>query len=86
MSIRQDLEDRWVTNLNEDRKIFYLITTLFDPRTKSLTFCDDKHFPKLWKHEEGNGFLARTLSKTLKAFTVGFSGRRSSSGCISPST
>jgi hypothetical protein len=21
MSIRQDLEDRWVTNLNEDRKI-----------------------------------------------------------------
>jgi len=56
VSIRQDLEeDRWITNLNEDRKRFYLVATLLDPHTKFLTFCDDKHFP--WKHE-GNGFLA----------------------------
>jgi hypothetical protein len=47
----------WVTNLNEDRKRFFLIASLLDPRTKSLSFCDDKHFPTSWKHE-GHGFLA----------------------------
>ncbi len=30
---------------------------LLDPRTKSLSFCDDKHFPTSWKRE-GHGFLA----------------------------
>ncbi len=31
--------------------------SLLDPRTKSLSFCDDKHFPTSWKRE-GHGFLA----------------------------
>ena len=53
----EDLEDRWVTNLNENRKRFFLIVSLLDPRTISLSFCDDKHFPTSWKHE-GHGFLA----------------------------
>ncbi len=57
LSITEDLEDRWVTNLNEDRKRFFLITSLLDPHTKSLRFCDDKHFPTSWK-PEGHGFLA----------------------------
>ncbi len=58
LSIRQDLEDRWVTNLKEDRKGFFLIVSLLDPHTKSLSFCDDKHFPTSWKrHGEGHGFL-----------------------------
>ncbi len=42
--------------MNEDRKSFFLIASLLDPRTKSLSFCDDKHFPT-WKLE-GHGFLA----------------------------
>ncbi len=57
LSIRQDLEDRWVTNLSEDRKRFFLIASLLDPHTKSLSFCDDIHFPTSWKRE-GHGFLA----------------------------
>jgi hypothetical protein len=56
-SIRQDLQDRWVTNLHEDRKSFFLIASLLDPHTKSLSFCDDKHFPTSWKRES-HGFLA----------------------------
>ena len=43
--------------MNEDRKSFFLIASLLDPRTKSLSFCDDKHFPTSWKRE-GHGFLA----------------------------
>jgi hypothetical protein len=31
--------------------------SLLDPRTKFLSFGDDKHFPPSWK-QEGNGFLA----------------------------
>ena len=50
-------ETWWVKNLNEDRKSFFLIASLLDPRTKSLSFCDDKHFPTSWKRE-GHGFLA----------------------------
>ena len=34
--VREDLELRWVT------KIFYLIATLLDPRTKMLSFCDNQ--------------------------------------------
>jgi len=30
---------------------------LHHPRTKSLSFCDDKHFPTSWKRE-GHGFLS----------------------------
>jgi hypothetical protein len=41
----EDLELRWVTNLSEERKRFYLIATLLDPRTKMLSFCDNKYFP-----------------------------------------
>jgi len=48
---------RWVTNLSEERKRFYLITTQLDPRTKLLSFFDDKYFPPSWKDED-NGFLA----------------------------
>ena len=36
------MEDRWVTNLSEDRKRFYLVSSLLDPRTKMLSFCDNK--------------------------------------------
>jgi hypothetical protein len=44
-------------NLNEERKSFFLIASLLDPRTKSLSFCDDKHFPTSWQRE-GHGFLS----------------------------
>ena len=30
-NIREDMEDRWVTNLSEDRKRFYLVSSLLDP-------------------------------------------------------
>jgi hypothetical protein len=43
--------------LHEDRKSFFLIVSLLDPHTKSLSFCDDKRFPTSWKCE-GHGFLA----------------------------
>jgi hypothetical protein len=33
---REDLELRWVTNLSEERKRFYLIATLLDPHTKMI--------------------------------------------------
>jgi hypothetical protein len=39
------MEDRWVTNLSEDRKRFYLVSSLLDPRTKMLSFCGNKYFP-----------------------------------------
>jgi len=45
------------SNLNEDRKRFYLIASLLDPLTKYLSFCDDKHFPTSCQLE-GHGFLA----------------------------
>ncbi len=57
LSISQDLQDRWVTNLNEDWKSFFFIASLLDPHTKSLSFCDDKHFPTSLQHK-GHGFLA----------------------------
>jgi len=49
-NIREDMEDRWVTNLSEDRKRFYLVSSLLDPRTKMLSFCDNKYFPS-WKDD-----------------------------------
>jgi len=42
--VREDLELRWVTNLSEERKRFYLIGTLLDPRTKMLSFCFNQYF------------------------------------------
>jgi type II restriction/modification system DNA methylase subunit YeeA len=45
------MEHRWVTNLSEDRKRFYLVSSLLDPRTKMLSFCDNKYFPYFWKDD-----------------------------------
>ena len=44
-NIREDMEDRWVTKLSEDRKRFYVVSSLLDPHTKMLSFCDNKYFP-----------------------------------------
>jgi hypothetical protein len=63
-NIREDMEDRWVTNLSEDRKRFYLVSSLLDPRTKMLSFCDNKYFPSSWK-DDALGYL----SMDLKSFT-----------------
>jgi hypothetical protein len=56
---------RWVTNLNEDRKRFYLVSSLLDPHTKMLSFCDNKYFPSSWK-DDALGYL----SMDLKSFYV----------------
>jgi hypothetical protein len=64
-NIREDMEDRWVTNLSEDRKRFYLVSSLLDPRTKMLSFCDNKYFPSSWK-DDALGYL----SMELKSFYV----------------
>ena len=29
----EDMEDRWVTNLNDDRMRFYLVSSLLDPQS-----------------------------------------------------
>jgi hypothetical protein len=63
-NIREDMEDRWVTNLN-DRKRFYLVTSLLDPRTRMLSFCDNKYFPSSWKDD-----VVGYLSMELKSFYV----------------
>ena len=64
-NIREDMEDRWVTNLSEDRKRFYLVSSLLDPRTKMLSICDNKYFPSSWK-DDTLGYL----SMDLKSFYV----------------
>ena len=63
-NIREDMEDRWVTNLSEDRKRFYLVSSLLDPRTKMLSFCDNKYFPS-WEDDD-----LGCLSMELKSFYV----------------
>jgi hypothetical protein len=63
-NIREDMEDRWVTNLIEDRKRFYLVLSLLDPLTKMLSFCDNKYFPSSWKDD-----VLGYLSMDLKVFT-----------------
>ena len=40
-NIREDLEDRWVTNLSEDRKRFYLVASQLDPHTKMLSLVEE---------------------------------------------
>jgi hypothetical protein len=35
-NIREDMEDRRVTNLSEDKKRFYLVSSLLDPLTKMI--------------------------------------------------
>ena len=56
-NIREDMEDRWVTTLSEDRKRFYLVSSLLDPRTRMLSFCDNKYFPSCWK-DDTLGYLS----------------------------
>ena len=64
-NIREDMEDRWVTTLSEDRKRFYLVSSLLDPRTKMLSSCDNKYFSSSWK-DDALGYL----SMELKSFYV----------------
>ena len=64
-NIREDMEDRWVTNLSEDRKRFYLVSSMLDPRTKMLSFCDNKYFPSSLE-DDALGYL----STDLKSFDV----------------
>ncbi len=54
------MEDRWVTNLSKDRKRFYLVSSLLDPPTKMLSFCDNKYFPSSWK-DDALGYLSMDL-------------------------
>ena len=54
------MEDRWVTHLNEDRKRFYLVSSLLD-----LSFCYNKYFPSSWK-DDTLGYL----SMDLKSFYI----------------
>jgi hypothetical protein len=61
----EDMEDRWVTNLNEDRKRFYRVSSLLDPHTRILSFCDNKYFPSSWE-DDSLGYL----SMDLKSFYV----------------
>jgi hypothetical protein len=51
--------------LSEDRKRFYLVSSLLDPHTKMLSFCDNKYFPSSWK-DDSLGYL----SMDLKSFYV----------------
>jgi hypothetical protein len=64
-NIREDMEDRWDTNLNEDRKRFYLVSSLLDPHTKMLSYRYNKYFPSSWK-DDALGYL----SMDLKSFYV----------------
>ena len=68
--VREDLELRWVTNLSEERKRFYLIATLLDPHTKLLSFCDNKYFPSSWK-DEGHAFLSMEFESFYMEHTQG---------------
>jgi hypothetical protein len=56
------MEDRWGTKLSEDRKRFYLVSSLLDPHTKMLSFCDNKYFPLSWK-DDTLGYLFMDLKK-----------------------
>ncbi len=64
-NIREDMEDRWVTNLSDDRKRFYLVSSLLDPHTRMLSFCDNKYFPSSCQ-DDSLGYL----SMDLKSFYV----------------
>jgi hypothetical protein len=54
--------------LSEDRKRFYLVSSLLDPHTKMLSFCDNKYFPSSWKDDD-LGYLSMDLKR------VAYSGR-----------
>jgi hypothetical protein len=51
--------------LIQDRKRFYLVSSLLDPHTKMISFCDNKCFPSSWK-DDALGYL----SMDLKSFYV----------------
>jgi hypothetical protein len=59
------MEDRWVTYLSEYRKRFYLVSSLLDPRTKILSFCDNEYFPSCWKDD-----VLGYLSMDFKSFYI----------------
>jgi hypothetical protein len=59
------MDDRWVTNLSVDRKRFYLVSSLLDPHTKMLTFCDNKYFPIILERR-----YPRLFFKFSKSFYV----------------
>jgi hypothetical protein len=61
------MQDRWVTNLNEDRKSFFLIASLLDPHTKSLSFCDDTQVDLL--HQDASVHQPSALSDLLGGIT-----------------
>ncbi len=46
--------------MSEDRKRFYLVSSLLDPHTKMLSFCDNKYFPSSWKGDD-LGYLSMDL-------------------------
>ena len=48
--------------LERGQEKIFLIALLLDPRTKFLSFCDDKHFPTSWKRE-GHGILAMEFKR-----------------------
>ena len=64
------MEDRWVTTLSEDRKRFYLVSSLLDPRTKMLSFCDNKYFPSCWK-DDALGYLSMEFKSVYVQPTQG---------------
>ncbi len=64
-SLQKDMEDIWVTNLSEDRKRFYLVSSLLDPHTKMFSFYDNKYFPSYWKDD-----VLGYLSMDLKSFYI----------------
>ncbi len=65
-NIIEDLKDRQVTNLREERKKFYLLVTQLDPPTKMLSFCDNKYFPSSQKDYD-NDFVSMDFKKFLHA-------------------
>ena len=69
-NIREDMKDRWVTTLSEDRKRFYLVSSLLDPRTKMLSFCDNKYFPSCWK-DDALGYLSMEFKSVYVQPTQG---------------
>ncbi len=74
-NIGEDMEDRWVTNLSEDRKRFYLMSSLLDPPTKMNSFCHNKYFGRRYPGLSFNG-----LEKFL---LVSYSGRSEKLGWTS---
>jgi hypothetical protein len=81
-NIREDMEDRWVTNLSEDRKRFYLVSSLLDTHTQILSFCDNKYFPSSWK-DDTLGYLSMDL-KVFRYRGSDYSRRTGSLGWTSP--